>query len=432
MRGAALLALVVDDDGVAGDVDDGAVALGEDDLARVACRTTLDAGADERRGRPQERDGLALHVGAHERAVGVVVLEERDERGRHRHDLLRRHVHVVDLVRVDERELTAAGTHEHAVVEEAALVVDVGVRLRDDVAVFVVGGEVLDLLERDAVLDPAVRRLDEAEPVDPRVAREVADEADVRAFRRLDRAHAAVVARVHVSHLEPGALTRQTARPEGREATLVGETGQRVGLVHELAELAGAEELLDRRHHRADVDQGLRRDRLDVLGGHALAHDPLHARETDAHLVLDELADRAHPAVAEVVDVVGVVVGVVVVQLHDVRHRGEDVGLRQLVVDRAGLGVGVRDREVVLLERQLGVLVAQLLRHLVATDLGHVVALRVEEEVLEQRARGVGRRRLARAQLPVDVDERGVGVLGVVLLERVAASTGTGCPARRR
>src|SRR6478736_3946924 len=149
VRGAAALALVVDDHGVAGDVDDGAVALGEDDLARVTRRTTLDAGADERRGRPEERDGLALHVGAHERAVGVVVLEERDERGRHRHDLLRRHVHVVDLGRRHERELASTGAHEHAVVEEATLVVDVGVRLGDDVAVFVVGGEVLDLFERD-------------------------------------------------------------------------------------------------------------------------------------------------------------------------------------------------------------------------------------------------------------------------------------------
>ena len=41
---------------------------------------------------------LALHVGAHQRAVGVVVLEERDQRRRHRHDLRRRHVHVLDLV----------------------------------------------------------------------------------------------------------------------------------------------------------------------------------------------------------------------------------------------------------------------------------------------------------------------------------------------
>ena len=43
--------------------------------------------------------------------------------------------------------------------------------------------------------------------------------------------------------------------------------------------------------------------------------------EADAELVLDQLADRTHPAVAEVVDVVGEVAGVAVVQLHDVRDR---------------------------------------------------------------------------------------------------------------
>ena len=81
------------------DVDDRAVVGREQHVAGVACGARLDTGADVRRGRPQQRDGLALHVGAHERAVGVVVLEERDERGRDRDDLLRRHVHVVDLAR---------------------------------------------------------------------------------------------------------------------------------------------------------------------------------------------------------------------------------------------------------------------------------------------------------------------------------------------
>src|SRR6476619_1959558 len=52
-------------------------------------RRNFDPGADERRGGTEERDGLALHVGAHQRAVRVVVLEERDERRRHRNDLLR-------------------------------------------------------------------------------------------------------------------------------------------------------------------------------------------------------------------------------------------------------------------------------------------------------------------------------------------------------
>ena len=81
--------------------------------------------------------------------------------------------------------------------------------------------------------------------------------------------------------------------------------GQRVGLVHELGELAGAEELLDGRDHRPDVDQGLRRDRLDVLGRHPLADDALHPGQAQPDLVLDQLADRTQPPVAEVVDVVG-------------------------------------------------------------------------------------------------------------------------------
>jgi hypothetical protein len=49
----------------------------------------------------QRRHGLALHVRAHQRAVGVVVLEERNQRRRHRDRLLRRDVHVVDVLRAD-------------------------------------------------------------------------------------------------------------------------------------------------------------------------------------------------------------------------------------------------------------------------------------------------------------------------------------------
>ena len=50
---------------------------------------------------------LALHVRAHEGAVGVVVLEERDQGSRHGDDLLGAHVHVLDLVRTSLRELVA-------------------------------------------------------------------------------------------------------------------------------------------------------------------------------------------------------------------------------------------------------------------------------------------------------------------------------------
>ena len=55
-----------------------AVALGDDGDAGVARDHGLHAGADERRLGAQQRHGLALHVRAHQRAVRVVVLEERD------------------------------------------------------------------------------------------------------------------------------------------------------------------------------------------------------------------------------------------------------------------------------------------------------------------------------------------------------------------
>ncbi len=66
--------------------------------ARVARDRRLHAGADERRLGLHERHRLALHVRAHQRAVGVVVLQERDERGGDRDELLGRDVHDVDLL----------------------------------------------------------------------------------------------------------------------------------------------------------------------------------------------------------------------------------------------------------------------------------------------------------------------------------------------
>ena len=173
-------------------------------------------------------------------------------------------------------------------------------RLGDRVPRLLDGVEVDDLVGDLAVDDAPVRRLDEAELGHGRVRGEVADQADVRAFRRLDRAHAAVVRRVDVAHLDRGALARQAARAERRQAATVREAGERVRLVHELRQLRGAEELLQRRHDRPDVDDRLRRDRVDVLRRHPLAHDALHAVEADAERLLDQLADGAQAPVAEV------------------------------------------------------------------------------------------------------------------------------------
>ncbi|CAB4967503.1 unannotated protein [freshwater metagenome] len=393
--------VVHDGDVVRRELLDDAGLLGQHDVTGVDRGAVLHAGADERRLAAQQRDRLAHHVRAHEGAVGVVVLEERDHGGRDRHHLARADVHVVDALGRDVVDLAALAAHEHAGLGEGAVARHRRVGLRDDVLVLLVRGEVVDLVGDPAVLDAAVGRLHEAVRVDPREGGERADQADVRALGGLDRAHAAVVARVHVAHLEAGALARQAARAERRQAALVGQARQRVGLVHELRQLAGAEELLDGGDDRPDVDERLRRDGLDVLGRHALAHDALHAGQAQADLVLDQLADGAQAAVAQVVDVVDLVALLAGVQAHDVVDRGQDVVLGEdALVDRQ-------------LEREL-------LVRLVAADLGEVVALRVEEEVLEQRLGRLARRRLARAQLAVDVDQGVVLTGGVVLLERGA------------
>ena len=67
---------------------------------------------------------------------------------------------------------------------------------------------------------------------------------------------------------------------------------------------------------------------------------------------------------------------------------------------------------------------AELRVDLVAADLRQVVALRVEEQTVEQRPGGLDRRRLARTEALVDLDERLFAGLGVVLLERALDALG--------
>src|SRR3989304_5964952 len=298
----------------------------------------------------QERHGLALHVRAHEGTVGVVMLEEGDERGGHRDDLLRADVHELDLGRTRLGELVEVA-RRHALVGEVTLVIQPGVGL-GDVALLFVGGvevddlvgdarpdgegigllllqlghgllrEALALLEDDragpgdevgvgdlaldlravparAALHLAVGGLDEAVLVDAAVGGERADEADVRALWRLDGADPAVVAVGDVADVEAGALAREAAGAEGREAPLARQLGQRGRLVHELAGLAAAPESLHRGDHGADVDERVGRRLLDLLDRHTLLDHALHAQEADAEGVLDQLAVGADAAVGQ-------------------------------------------------------------------------------------------------------------------------------------
>src|SRR5256885_9962453 len=64
----------------------------------------------------------------------------------------------------------------------------------------------------------------------------------------------------------------------GREAPLVRQLGERVGLIHELRQLRAAEERLDDRAHRAGVHQ--------VVQGDPLGVDRKSTRLNSSHLVI--------------------------------------------------------------------------------------------------------------------------------------------------
>ena len=249
-----LTRLVLNHHPVTADLSHGAGAFGDDHVTGVASCSSLDAGADVRRLRHDQRHSLLLHVGAHEGSVGVIVLDEGDQCGRDRDDLLGRDVDQVDLCRRNEVDLRCgrrervhrthahasalrATTHEHALFEEVALGIDGRVGLGDDVLFFLVSCEVHDLVSDSTLEYLAVRSLDEAIVIHPGVGGQRTDQADIRAFRGLNRAHTSVVGAVDVSNLEASTLTREATRAESREATLVRKARQRVVLVHELTEL---------------------------------------------------------------------------------------------------------------------------------------------------------------------------------------------------
>ena len=208
---------------------------------------------------------------------------------------------------------------------------------------------------------------------------------------------------VDVADVEPGALARQATRAERRQAALARQLGQRVGLVHELAELAATEEFLHGGDDGADVDERVGGRLVQLLDGHPLADDTLHAQEADAEGVLDELAVRADTAVAEVVDVV--------------LRVQPAVALDEVPDDRGDVLAGDRPALTWQLDAEPRRDRVELLVELVAADPTEVVAAEVEEQALDELAGVVAGGRIARTQLLVDLDERlGLGP-GQVLVE---------------
>ena len=81
------------------------------------------------------------------------------------------------------------------------------------------------------------------------------DETGVRALWSLNRAKTTVMRRMNVSHSKACTFSGEATWAKSRNPALVRQLRQRIGLIHELAQLTGAEELFNRRHKWLGIHQ---------------------------------------------------------------------------------------------------------------------------------------------------------------------------------
>ncbi len=179
---------------------------------------------------------MTLHIGAHEGAIGIVVLEERNQGGSDRHNLPRRDVHEVHARPRHECKFILKATG-HQVIDQAIVFVEARIGLCDHISPILDGRQILDLVGDLTIHDPAARGFEKPIGVGSCIDRQGIDQPDVRTFRRFNRADSAVMSRMDVAHLKPGAFASQPARPQCRDAPLVGDLRQRIVLIHELRQL---------------------------------------------------------------------------------------------------------------------------------------------------------------------------------------------------
>src|SRR2546423_4034222 len=156
------------------------------------------------------RPSVSLHVRTEQGAMSIVVFQERNQAGGNRYELLGRNVHVINASSLDIDEI-AFGPASDASRGEMALFVNLGIGLRDNVLLFAISGEVIDMPSDTAFLHFAIRSFEETKVVHPRESSQRGNETNVRAFGSFHRADAPVMRRMNVADLEPGTVAGKPA-----------------------------------------------------------------------------------------------------------------------------------------------------------------------------------------------------------------------------
>src|ERR1041385_2905167 len=142
------------------------------------------------------------------------MFKKRNEACRHRYELFRRHVDVIHLGRIDF-EKVATIPHRDFFPGEVPASIHGRVGLRHKEILFAIGGKIIYLIRYTALFHFAIWRLDKPKLINAGKSAHRANQANVWAFRRLDRTNATVMRRMNVAYFESGALPTKTSRTEG-------------------------------------------------------------------------------------------------------------------------------------------------------------------------------------------------------------------------
>ena len=120
----------------------------------------------------------------------------------------------MDFSRLDFKEIAAIACRDF-LTGKVPLRINYRIRLSDVEVLVTITAEVFHLIADSTICNFAIWSLDESEFIDSGKRAQGADETNVRAFGRFNRADTTVVGRMDVSDFETCTVATETAWPEG-------------------------------------------------------------------------------------------------------------------------------------------------------------------------------------------------------------------------
>ena len=185
-----------------------------------------------------------------------------------------------------------------------------GIGLGYGMIFFLKSTEKPDFFRYYGIFHHCVRCLYETEPVHPGISGKGDYQADIGPFGCLYGAYSAIMGGMHIPDFKTGPLPCESSWPQSGKPAFVCGFRERVGLIHELGKLAGAEKLLDHRRHRLGVHEIIGHEGIHLLKTHSFTDGPLHAHQSDPVLIFQQFPHCPDPPVPQMVYVIHRALGI--------------------------------------------------------------------------------------------------------------------------